>query len=247
MTTQLLVASISVATLLAGPIAPPVPAAGDAAANTLSAKEKSEGWALLFDGKDAGKDLRGYRRPDMPKEWAVEDGAIVLRGKGGDIVTKGEWADFEFQVDWKVAPGGNSGIMWHVSEEFGAPWETGPEMQVLDDARHPDGKSRLTSAGSCYALYAAPEGAVRPAGEWNTANIRVSGPKVTYTLNGTKTAEFDMSSKEWKDRVAGSKFASMKNFGTKASGHIALQDHGDVVMYRNMKIRPLGAAPAGAK
>ena len=231
------------ASLMAGLQAGQAPA--PAAPNTLADAERAEGWVLLFDGRDAGKELRGYRRPDMPKEWVVEDGALVLRGKGGDIVTKGQWADFEFCVDWKVAPGGNSGIMWRVSEDFGAPWETGPEMQVLDDARHADGKSRLTSAGACYALYPAPEGAVRPAGEWNTAVVRAVGPKVTCTLNGVKTAEFDMSSKDWKDRVAASKFASMKNFGSRPSGHVALQDHGDVVMFRNMKIRPI-AAPAGA-
>ena len=212
---------------------------------TASAAAPGDGWTVLFDGKDPAANLRGYKRADFPKEWVVEDGALVLRGKGGDLVTKGQWCDFEFQVDWKVAPGGNSGIMWHVSEDFGYPWETGPEMQVLDDAKHPDGKSRLTSAGACYALYPAPEGAVKPAGEWNTASIRVVGPKVTYTLNGVVTADFDMSSKEWKDKLAASKFASMKAFATKSCGHIALQDHGDVVMYRNMKVRNLGQqAPA---
>ena len=208
--------------------------------STRSTAAPGDGWTVLFDGGDPSAHLRGFRRPDFPAEWKVEDGALVLRGKGGDIVTKDQYADFEFQVDWKVAPGGNSGIMWHVSEEFGAPWETGPEMQVLDDERHGDGKSRLTSAGACYALYPAPMGAVKPAGEWNTAYIRVAGPKVVYRLNGVTTAEFDMSSKAWKDRVAGSKFSSMPNFGTKSSGHIALQDHGDVVMYRNMRVRALG-------
>jgi hypothetical protein len=235
-TASCIVASLSLATLLAGCVS--TDKATDAASG-------SDGWIMLFDGKDPGANLRGYKRADLPKEWVVEDGSLVLRGKGGDIVTKGQWCDFEFQVDWKVAPGGNSGIMWHVSEDFGYPWETGPEMQVLDDAKHPDGKSRLTSAGACYALYPAPEGAAKPAGEWNTASIKVVGPKVTYTLNGVVTAAFDMSSKDWKDRLAGSKFASMKAFATKSCGHIALQDHGDVVMYRNMKVRNLGqAAPA---
>jgi len=209
---------------------------------TGGAAGSGDGWVVLFDGKDAGKELRGFKRADLPADWKVEDGALVLRGKGGDIVTKGEYQDFEFTVDWKVAPGGNSGIMWHVSEDFNYPWETGPEMQVLDDALHADGKSRLTSAGACYALYPAPAGAVKPAGEWNTAYIKVVGPKVVYRLNGVTTAEFDMSSKEWKDRIAGSKFASMKDFATKSTGHIALQDHGDVVMYRNMKVRPLPPA-----
>jgi hypothetical protein len=218
--------------------------------NALTDAERKAGWILLFDGKAAGAKLRGFKRADFPSEWAVEDGCIVLRGKGGDLVTKDQFADFEFSCDWNVAPGGNSGIMWHVSEEFSYPWETGPEMQVLDDERHGDGKSRLTSAGACYGLYPAPEGAVRPAGEWNTAVIRVAGPKVTYTLNGVKTAEFDMSSQEWKDKVKGSKVASMPNFATRPSGHIALQDHGDVVKYRNLKVRPIlapaapGAEPA---
>jgi hypothetical protein len=231
-----------------------VPLALSLAACTASGQRASgpagsgDGWTVLFDGGDPSAHLRGYRRADFPAEWKVEDGALVLRGKGGDIVTKDQYADFEFQVEWKVAPGGNSGIMWHVSEEFGAPWETGPEMQVLDDERHNDGKSRLTSAGACYALYAAPAGAVKPAGEWNVAYIKAVGPKVVYRLNGVTTAEFDMSSKQWKDRVAGSKFASMPNFGTRPVGHIAIQDHGDVVMFRNMRVRSLGgvAAPAPA-
>ena len=217
------------------------------AANALTPAERAAGWTLLFDGTDPSKQLRGFRRADFPKEWATEDGCIVLRGKGGDIVTREQYGDFEFTCDWKVAPGGNSGIMWHVSEDFGAPWETGPEMQVLDDERHGDGKSRLTSAGACYALYPAPTGAVNPAGEWNRATIRCVGPKVTYALNGVVTADFDMSSQDWKDRVKGSKFASMPAFGTKPSGHVALQDHGDVVMYRNLKIRPLGAQAAAAR
>ena len=212
--------------------------------NTLTDAERKAGWVLLFDGKDAGAKLRGYKRADFPAEWAVEDGCIVLRGKGGDLVTKDQFKDFEFSCDWNVAPGGNSGIMWHVSEEFSYPWETGPEMQVLDDERHGDGKSRLTSAGGCYALSPAPVGAVRPAGQWNTAVIRVEGPKVTYMLNGVKTAEFDMSSQEWKDKVKGSKFASMPNFATRPSGHIALQDHGDVVKYRNLKVRPIVTSAA---
>ena len=214
--------------------------------NTLSAAEVKDGWVLLFDGKDASKSFRGFKRTDTPKEWTVEDGAIVLRGKGGDLATKDEYSDFEFAIDWKITSGGNSGIMWRSSEDFGAPWETGPEMQVLDDAKHADGQSPLTSAGACYALYPAPKGATKPVGEWNHAEISAIGPKVTYTLNGVKTAEFDLSSKEWKDKVAGSKFASMKAFGTKDKGHIVLQDHGDVVMYRNIKIRPIGAAKPSA-
>lgn len=112
-------------------------------------------------------------------------------------------------------------------------------MQILDDAAHGDGRSPLTSAGACYALYPAPEGAVRPAGEWNTARILVQGPKVELWLNGVRTAAFDTSSDDWKRRVAESKFSSMPLFGTKEKGHIALQDHGDLVSFRNIKIRPI--------
>lgn len=229
----------------ATPATPPAAAASAAKLNTLTPEEAKAGWILLFDGKDAGAHLRGYRKTEMPKEWAVEDGTIVLRGKGGDLVTKDEFADFEFVIDWKIAEGGNSGVMWRVTEDHTYPWETGLEMQVLDDTKHPDGKSRLTSAGACYALYPAPEGAVKPVGQWNTARILAVGPKITYELNGVKTAEFDMSSVEYKALVAGSKFAAMPDFGQRAKGHIALQDHGDVVAYRNIKIRPIGTA-AGA-
>jgi hypothetical protein len=212
--------------------------------NVLTPDEAKAGWVLLFDGKDAGAHLRGYKKDAMPASWHVDDGELVLKGKGGDIVTKDEYQDFELVLDWKISEGGNSGIMWHVTEDHGYPWETGPEMQILDDAKHPDGKSRLTSAGACYALYPAPEGAVKPVGQWNTARILAVGPKVTYWLNGTKTAEFDMSSKEWKDKLAGSKFKSMPDFATRAKGHIALQDHGDEVAFRNIKVRPI--APTGA-
>jgi len=155
--------------------------------NTLTTAEQQAGWQLLFDGKDAGMNFRAFRGTALPKEWAVEDGSIVLRGKGGDIVTKDEYSDFEFSIDWKITPGGNSGIFWHASEEFGAPWETGPEMQILDDGAHNDGKDRLTSAGADYALYPAPLGAVKPVGQWNQVRIVVNGMHIQYFLNGVKT------------------------------------------------------------
>ncbi len=246
-------APLAIAIALANAAAPPTatpPAKKPAAApsdqaaaihNTLSPAERTSGWVLLFDGANAGTNLRGFKKDALPEAWKVEDGCIVLRGQGGDIVTKNQWDNFEFQVDWNVADGGNSGIMYRVTEDGTYPWETGQEMQILDDVRHQDGKSRLTSAGSCYALYAAPEGVVKPAGEWNTARIVAVGPKITYYLNGTKVVDFDMSSAEYKDRVAKSKFASMPMYGTKSKGHVALQDHGDVVRFRNIKVRALDA------
>jgi len=228
------------------PAAPPAPARptsptppmSDTPPNTLSAEEEANGWVLLFDGI-ACKHLRGYRKEDMPDGWTVRDGQIVRTGPGGDLVTRSLYQDFEFVCDWKVQKGGNSGIMWHVSEDHEYPWQTGPEMQILDDAGHVDGRTPFTSAGACYALYPAPEGAVRPAGEWNRARILVQGPKVELWLNGVQTASFDTSSADWKERIAKSKFKDMPHFATKDRGRIALQDHGDEVAFRNIKVRPI--------
>jgi len=213
----------------------------DANANTLSDAERAAGWVLLFDGKDAAPHFRGYRKQSMPGAWKVIDGTLsfVPGGEGGDIVTREQYKDFEFICDWRVAPGGNSGIMWHVGEAHSYPWETGPEMQILDDAAHVDGRTPMTSAGACYALYPAPEGAAKPAGAWNTARILVQGPKVELWLNGVQTASFDTSSDDWKKRLAESKFKSMPAFATLDKGHIALQDHGDLVAFRNIRIRPI--------
>jgi hypothetical protein len=232
--------------------APTPPAAG--VNNQLTAAEKAAGWVLLFDGTNPGASFRGYKKQEVPAPWVVEDACLVLRGSGGDLITKGEWDNFEFQTDWNVAEGGNSGLMWHVTEDGTYPWETGPEMQILDDAKHADGKSRLTSAGSCYALYAAPEGVVKPAGQWNTARIQCVGTTVKLFLNGQQVVSFDTRSDEYKERLKKSKFASMPLFGTKTKGHVALQDHGDVVKFRNIKVRlldsqgkPAQGKPAQAK
>lgn len=207
--------------------------------NKLSVKESKDGWILLFDGSDASKSFRGFKKESLPGGWTVVDGCLTRTGEGGDIVTKDEYESFEFVCDWRVKTGGNSGIMWHVSEEKAYPWETGPEMQILDDAAHVDGRTPETSAGACYALYPAPAGAAKPAGEWNKARILVDGTQVTLWLNGVETAKFDTSSDEWKARIAKSKFKDMPLFATKKKGFIALQDHGDEVAFRNIKIRPI--------
>ncbi len=209
--------------------------------NALTDAERRDGWVLLFDGKDPGASFRGFKKETLPGAWKVVDDslAFVPGGNGGDIVTKDEYKDFEFTCEWKVNAGGNSGIMWHVGEDGSYPWETGPEMQILDDAAHVDGKTPMTSAGACYALYPAPAGASKPAGQWNTARIMVQGPKVQLWLNGVKTADFDTTSDDWKQRLAASKFKSMPLFATKATGRISLQDHGDPVFFRNIKIRPI--------
>ena len=205
--------------------------------NTLTAAERAEGWQLLFDGETTDR-WRGFRRQDMPG-WMVEEGELRRVGGGGDIVTTEQFDDFELKVDWKVQAGGNSGIMFRVSEEWDRTWKTGPEMQVLDDERHRDGRRPITSAGSNYALHAAAEGAVRPAETWNEARILVNGGHVEHWLNGVKVVEYELWSDEWDELVAASKWDTLSGYGRQRRGHIALQDHGDWVAYRNIKIRPL--------
>jgi hypothetical protein len=208
------------------------------AMNELTPSEREAGWQLLFDGKTTGG-WRGYRKQTMPDGWQVVDGALTRVAEAGDIVTEDEFGDFELKLEWKVEPGGNSGIMFRVTEDADQTYESGPEMQVLDDERHADGKSRSTAAGSNYALHAAPAGVVKPAGEWNRVRLLVDGAHVEHWLNGQKVVEYELWSPDWEKRVADSKFAQWPGYGRAKRGHIALQDHGDRVAYRNIKIRPI--------
>ncbi len=167
------------------------------------------------------------------------DGTLSRVGPGGDIVTEDEFGDFELQVEWRVEEAGNSGIFYRASEEAGRIFHSAPEMQVLDDERHVDGRSTLTSAGANYALHPAPRGVVRPAGEWNEARVRVQGHHVEHWLNGQKIVEYELRSPEWTELVANSKFAEWPMYGMADTGHIGLQDHGDPVYFRNIKIREI--------
>lgn len=142
-------------------------------------------------------------------------------------------------LDWKISDGGNSGIFYRATEEGDYIWQSAPEMQVLDDARHADGKSPLTSAGSNFALYPAQRGVVRPAGEWNSAELVVNGTHVEHRLNGVKLLEYEIGSPEWRERVSRSKFGAMPLYGKSGEGHIGLQDHGDRVEFRNIRIKLL--------
>ncbi|MBT5383260.1 MAG: DUF1080 domain-containing protein [Phycisphaerae bacterium] len=211
--------------------------------NALTSVQKSDGWQLLFDGADASAAWRGYRKADLPDGWIVEDEMLVRTG-GGDIITREQFDDFDFYVDWRVDTGGNSGIFINGTEDGGAIWETAPEMQILDNAGHSDGASALQSAGANYALHAPPVDSSRGAGKWNRVRIRVQGDHVQHWLNGVKTADYVLGSDDWNARVAGSKFTHMPMYGTKSKGHIGLQDHGDRVAFRNIRIRRLPATPA---
>jgi hypothetical protein len=208
----------------------------------LTEAEKKDGWKLLFDGVETSQ-WRSYKGKEFPaKGWVAENGALTHKAKagGGDIVTVEEFDNFELSLEWKIAPGGNSGIIYRVTEEEGAPYMTGPEMQVLDDEKHPDGKNPKTSAGALYALIAcSADKKLKPVGEWNEAKLLMKNNHVEHWLNGTKVVEYEWGSDDIKKLIAGSKFATMKKFMTNAKGHIDLQDHGDEVSYRNIKIRVL--------
>jgi hypothetical protein len=204
----------------------------------LTPAERDAGWQLLFDGKTTSG-WRGYRQDAMPRGWQVIDGALTRVDSAGDIVTTKEFGNFELALEWQVAKAGNSGIFYRVSEDSEYPWRSGPEMQVLDDTGHPDGRSPLTSAGALYGIYPAPRGVVRPAGEWNAVRIVLDGNHVEHWLNGVKVVEAELGSPDWEARLKQSKFAKLPRYSRNASGHIGLQDHGDRVAYRNIKVRPL--------
>lgn len=206
--------------------------------NVLTAEQVRQGWRLLFDGSTLGG-WRGYNRSDMPEEWQAVDGALVRTGAGGDIITTEQFANFELELDWMVRDGGNSGVFYRAIESADPIYHSAPEMQVLDDAGHVDGGSRLTAAGANYGLHPAPEGVVRPAGDWNRIRLLVNGDHVEHWLNGRKVVEYELGSEDWKQRVANSKFSEWPAYGTADRGHIGLQDHGDWVAFRNIRIRVL--------
>ncbi|MBI2071823.1 MAG: DUF1080 domain-containing protein [Gemmatimonadetes bacterium] len=206
--------------------------------NALTAAEQAAGWKLLFDGKSTDG-WRGYRMDSVPSGWKVVDGALTRVGAGRDLITREQFANFELALEWNISPGGNSGIMYRVTEEYEESYKSAPEMQVLDDAGHADAQSRLTAAGSNYDLYPAPAGVVKPAGQWNLVRILVQRNHVEHWLNGQKVVEYELMGPDWEARVKRSKFVEWPNYGRAKQGHIALQDHGDQVAYRNIKIRVL--------
>jgi hypothetical protein len=206
------------------------------AANTLSDAERQAGWRLLFDGQSLDG-WRAFRGEGPPEGWAAVDGALARVGPGGDIITEEQFENFELSVEWRVEEAGNSGIFYLASEEVDRMFESAPEMQVLDDNGHADGQSPLTSAGANFALHPAPRGVVRPVGEWNEARIVVRDRQVEHWLNGQRIIEYELGSEDWARLVAESKFAEWPTYGQARRGHIGLQDHGDPVWFRNIKLR----------
>lgn len=213
--------------------------------NTLSAEEKNAGWRLLFDGRTTAG-WRGYRAKGMPASWKVENGSLLSRPKRGesrgDIITVDQFADFELVLEWKMTRGNNSGVIYRATEEHGNVWESGPEFQILDNDNHVDGLNPLASAGACYAVFPPAKDVTRPLGEWNRTRIVARGKHVEHWLNGEKLLEYDIESRRWQAHVKTSKFFQTAygrgNWGLAPKGHIALQDYGGAIEYRNIKIRP---------
>ena len=207
-----------------------------------SAEVADEPWEQLL-GDDSQELWRGYKDAAWPQGWVVENGVLTRAKSGDDLMTVAVYADFVLRLEWKISPGGNSGILYRVTTGDNAPYLTGPEYQVLDDGEHRDGKKAITSSGSLYALYAPEHDVVRPVGEWNSTRIVVRGNHVKHFLNDKKIVDCKIGSDDWNERVKNSKFATWPKFAKNREGHIALQDHGDLVWYRNIRIRRLASEP----
>jgi hypothetical protein len=216
--------------------------------NTLTRAEKVAGWKLLFDGANTAA-WRGFQQEVFPaKGWTVEDGClrVVAGGGGGDIITVDKYENFEFSLDFRVSARANSGIMYRVTEESKAPWHTGPEFQILDDLGFNIKSTDAHSVGALYDLYPPVAGKlIRPAGEFNTARIVLDHDKLEHWLNGIKVLSCNLASEEFRQRVEASKFGVYESFGRRKNGHIALQDHGNDIWFRNIKIRNLSAQMPG--
>jgi hypothetical protein len=221
--------------------------------NQLTKKEKAEGWVLLFDGK-TNTGWRGVNKDNFPANWEIVDGTMHCKesglgeagaADGGDILFTKDFKNFVLRIEWKISEGGNSGIFYLGKEVEGWPiYKTAPEMQVLDNVKHPDanlGKDGNRQAGSLYDLIPAKPQNAKPVGEWNTVEITVYDGTVVHKMNGQTVLEYHLWTDDWNKLVADSKFPALNPDWANVphQGVIALQDHGDDVWYRNIKIKEL--------
>lgn len=211
--------------------------------NSLTQKEKNNGWILLFDGETT-KGWHTYNKTGVTNNWQVEDGALVMKPKKehGDIVTDNEYENYEFSTEWKISEGGNSGIIFNVKEDAAFPntYSTGPEMQVLDNLKASDNKKENHLAGLLYDMHGTADlSKPKPAGEWNHASIIQENGRLRFYFNGIKTLDVQQGSEEWKNMIANSKFKTWPDFAVSPKGKISFQDHGHEVAFRNIKIRKL--------
>ncbi len=219
--------------------------------NTLSPEEKDSGWILIFDGKTTSG-WRGYNKETFPDSgWVVEGSALrciasgmgEAGGAGGDIIFNTRFKDFDFKFEWKIDTGGNSGVFYLAKELSGEPiWKSAPEYQILDNELYLDAGLGIAGnrlAGSLYDLVAADPQNAKPALEWNTGEIKVCQGTIVHFMNGEQVLECHIDTPGWKEMVSKSKFSELPEFGKYTEGYIGLQDHGNNVWYRNMKIQPL--------
>lgn len=215
------------------------------AQNTLTEREKEEGWKLLFDGTttDGWRSYNGDEFPD--KGWEVDNGllTVLADGGGGDIITEENYGNFELKLEWRVQKSGNSGIFYRAMEQPTQPiYWSAPEYQILDNENHPDagmGENGNRKAGSLYDLIPAKPQNANPYGEWNSVKIVANGAKIEHWQNGEKVVEYELWTNDWYEMIRNSKFASHPEFGDAREGYIGLQDHGDRVDFRNIKIKVL--------
>jgi len=222
---------------------------GCSGANVLTPAERSGGWQLLFDGTGM-TGWHGYNNQDI-KAWTIADCSLKTTGTEGnygsdkraDIVTDKEFTNFELTLDWKASTGGNSGIIYGIIEDpkYDAPWKTGPEYQLLDDVGFKEKVQPAQKAGANYAMHAPDEAnkVLKPVGEWNTTRIVVNGTHVEHWLNGKKIVAFERWTPEWNALRDAGKWKDAPDYGKAKSGRIALQDHGSIFWFRNIKIRPI--------
>lgn len=207
----------------------------------LASVQAATGWTKLFDGHSTAA-WRGYGTNSFPSDcWVVRRGVLkTVPGHEHDLITREQYQDFELELEWQVAVGANSGIMYHVTEEFPETYYTGPEMQIVDDDNSDDGKNPLTAAGSLYDLVAPTnKKKLNPAGEWNRARVIVKGHHVEHWLNGAKIVEYELGSPELNAMIANTKFKDWPRFAKAETGYIALQNHGGEVSFRKIRVRRL--------
>ena len=208
-------------------------------ATPLTAEQRAGGWRSLFDGTSTAA-WRGYKEQGVPAGWSIVDGILSKSGSVGDIMTKEQFGNFELALDWKLTKGGNAGVFYRGTEDYDHIYWSAPEYQLLDDANHPDGQSRLTSAGADYGLYPSPAGVVKPADQWNSTLIVVRGNTVQHWLNGQKLLEYELGSADWQAKVKASKFVAYPKYGLAQKGYIAIQgDHDGALSIRNVRIKEL--------
>lgn len=216
-------------------------------ATSLTDEQKAEGWMLLFDGKS----MDGWKffKDKENNSWEIVDGTLHCKpyeegvtDKRADIMTVSTFDNFELAFDFKVAPKGNSGVMYRVVEDYDEPYLSGPEFQVIDDVGYPGEGDPLKDTqltGANYDMHAAATKAAKPIGEWNSARLVVNGTHVEHWLNGEKVVEYEINSPDWTERKKGSKWNEAAGYAASPAGHIDFQDHGTEVTYRNIMIKKL--------